>query len=462
MSVRRTLATGLAACALLGTTFTPAYAIPEPDMSVITAPVPDGGKPEPAVAMEQKTECSSGGLIDGTPLAAVPPPSVAFQINELHKHATGKGVTVAIIDSGVTPGARLPDVVGGGDYVTGGDGLSDCDRHGTLIAGIIAAQPSDKDKFIGVAPDVELISIRQTSAAFGPVDENDAGKAASTLATLANAIVRSVELGADIINLSVTSCYPAEQAVDTNDLKAAIRYAYDQGVVLVTSAGNSDSEACAANPHYDPNNPRDTRNWGGVKNVSMPSYYTAALLSVGGATLTGQPYTTTMSGPWVDVAAPAVGITSLDPALMDEGGLTNASSTNEGLSEITGTSFAAAYVTGLVALLKEQDPDITPAEVFHTITTTARPGPSNTINTLGHGVVDPVAALTQSGYKESPKDPYMAVPAPTQQPSPDWAAQLTAMIIAAVSALAVAGFVVGTFIRKISSPQNKTKDLNRV
>lgn len=72
MSVRRTLATGLAACALLGTTFTPAYAIPEPDMSVITAPVPDGGKPEPAVAMEQKTECSSGGLIDGTPLAAVP------------------------------------------------------------------------------------------------------------------------------------------------------------------------------------------------------------------------------------------------------------------------------------------------------------------------------------------------------------------------------------------------------
>lgn len=449
---------------LLGASFlssTPATAIPEPDMSVITADIPSGDTPVPAVDMEQKTECSSGGLLEGTPLAAVPPPSVAFRIDELHRHATGKGVKVAVIDSGVTPGPRLPNVIGGGDYVTGGDGLSDCDRHGTLIAGIIAAQPSEKDKFVGVAPDAEIISIRQTSAAFGPVNEQDSGKAASTLATLANAIVRSVNLGADVINMSVTSCYPAQQAVDTNDLKAAIRYAYDQGVVLVTSAGNADSEACAANPHYDPNNPRDLRNWEGVANVSMPSYYTAALLSVGGSTLEGQPYTTTMSGPWVDVAAPAVGITSLDPALAQEGGLTNASVSSDGLKEITGTSFASAYVSGLAALLIEQDPDITPAEVFHTITTTARPGPSNTVNTLGSGVVDPVAALTQAGYKESPKDPFLKIDPYEPEPDPLWLTQMIAIGLISLSVIAVIASAVSLSLRKITAPK-KRRDLDNV
>lgn len=431
-------------------------------MSVITAPVPDGGEPQPAVPMEQKTECLRGGILEGTPFAATPPPSVAFQVDKLHEYGTGKGVRVAVIDSGITPGPRLPNVEGGGDYVTGGDGLSDCDRHGTLIAGIIAAQPSEKDKFVGIAPDVELISIRQTSSAFGPVNRDDEGKATSTLATLASAIVRSVNLGADVINMSVTSCYPADQAVDTNDLKAAIRYAYDQGVVLVTSAGNSDTESCASNPHYDPNHPRDDRNWEGVKNVSMPSYYTAALLSVGGSTLNGQPFTTTMAGPWVDVAAPAVGITSLDPAKMEEGALTNASVSQNGLTEITGTSFAAAYVTGLVALLIEQNPGITPSEVFHIVTSTARPGPSSTVNTLGHGVVDPVAALSHTEYKKTAQGHSETVPAPVSQPAPDWPAQVTAMVIVGICLVAAVGFAVASSIRKMSTPKAKNRDRDLV
>ncbi|NKS02621.1 hypothetical protein GS528_16765 [Rhodococcus hoagii] len=70
-------------------------------------------------------------------------------------------------------------------------------------------------------------------------------------------------------------------------------------------------------------------------------------MSVGGTTLTGEPYAGTMAGPWVAVGAPAVDITSLDPTKGDAGGLTNAVVGKDGPRPITGTSFASAYVAGL-------------------------------------------------------------------------------------------------------------------
>ena len=56
------------------------------------------------------------------------------------RHSTGNGVAVAVIDTGVTPNRRL-SVVGGGDYIMGGDGLTDCDAHGTIVASLINAAP---------------------------------------------------------------------------------------------------------------------------------------------------------------------------------------------------------------------------------------------------------------------------------------------------------------------------------
>ena len=379
-----------------------AFAVPEPDMSKITAEVPTGDVPKPLVEMEQTSECQQGGQLKDVNINLEPPISKAYHVNELHSYATGKGVTVAIIDSGVTPNSRLKNLTGGGDYVMGEDGLKDCDRHGTLLAGIIAAQPSEKDKFVGIAPDVNLISIRQTSAAFEPKKDEDKSKATSTLATLAGAIVRATNLGADVINMSVTSCYAADQVVDTNDLKAAIAYAYQHNVVLVTAAGNADATDCTKNPGYVPNNPRDYRNWKGVTHLSMPSYYTPNLISVGGATLNGQVYTNTMTGPWIDVAAPAERVTSLDPA--KDGELINASKADKGeLNEITGTSFASAYISGLAALIIEKYPEISPSEVAYKITSTAKSGTSANANSIGAGVVDPVAALTSTAphYKQS-------------------------------------------------------------
>ncbi|MFP3468411.1 S8 family serine peptidase, partial [Leifsonia sp. SIMBA_070] len=71
-----------------------------------------------------------------------------------------------VIDTGVTRHPRLPRVQAGGDYVSRTDGTDDCDGHGTLVAGIIAAQPSPTDAFAGVAPESSIIAIRQSSGAF--------------------------------------------------------------------------------------------------------------------------------------------------------------------------------------------------------------------------------------------------------------------------------------------------------
>ncbi|NLE82310.1 MAG: type VII secretion-associated serine protease mycosin, partial [Rhodococcus sp.] len=325
--------------------------------------------------------------------------NVAFGVDELHRYATGEGITVAVIDSGVSPNVRLPGLIGGGDYIGTTNGLQDCDHHGTLVAGIIAATPSESDGFVGVAPDATVRSIRQTSSAFEPVDKGpdapDGG--ASTLATLARSIVHAANSDVDVINLSVTACYPTDEFVDTSDVAAALRYAVDvKDIVVITAAGNSDSESCSSNPGFDPANGGDPRNWDGVTHVSMPSFYSPLALSVGGTTLNGQAYTGTMAGPWVSVAAPAVDIVSLDPTKGDIGGLTNATVGKDGPRPITGTSFASAYVAGLEALIREKYPDLSATEVVDRIRNTAHTPGSGDRNLIGDGVVDPIAALTWS------------------------------------------------------------------
>src|SRR5690606_6969255 len=98
----------------------------------------------------------------------------------------------AVIDTGVKPGPRLPNVDGGGDYVANGDGLTDCDGHGTLVAGIIAGQPGD-DAFSGVAPAARILSIRQTSPRYSPRTSGGdpmLEHAVVDIASLARAVVR--------------------------------------------------------------------------------------------------------------------------------------------------------------------------------------------------------------------------------------------------------------------------------
>src|SRR5699024_4473720 len=123
---------------------------------------PPPGPAAPPIPMKQNTVCATSAVLPDSQFHTVPASHV-FGVDTLHEYGTGVGQTVAVIDSGVTPNARLPLLRGGGDFIMGGDGLEDCDHHGTLIAGIIAAQPALNDGFVGVAPSASILSIRQTS-----------------------------------------------------------------------------------------------------------------------------------------------------------------------------------------------------------------------------------------------------------------------------------------------------------
>ena len=97
-----------------------------------------------------------------------------------------------------------------------------------------------------------------------------------------------------------------------------------------------------------------------------------------------------MHGPWVGIAAPAQDIT----ALGGDGQPVNALQGKDGPIPIAGTSFAAAYVSGLAALLRQRFPDLTPAQIINRITASARHPGGGVNNMVGAGVINPVAALT--------------------------------------------------------------------
>lgn len=415
-----------------------AAAIPPPDIDLAVDIAPPDGDPGPALPMVQNTVCATSAVLANSQFDTIPASGV-FGVSELHKFARGDGQVVAVIDSGVQPVSRLPRLRGGGDYIMRGDGLSDCDHHGTLVAGIIAAAPSATDGFIGVAPGAEIVSIRQTSAAFTEAAEtrpdgySEADRSAANLMALARAIVHATNLGATVINLSVTACVDAGSPVDTRALAGALYYAsVVRDVVVVAAAGNTGGQTCQPNPGFDPANPADPRNWDGVRSVSLPSYFSDLLLSVGGTTLTGDPYVNSMSGPWVGVAAPSMNIVSLDPTEPTPGALTNAALVKQVPIPLNGTSYGAAYVSGLAALIREKYPDLTARQVINRITATAHTPAQGLNNTLGAGPVDPIAALTADvppGDIVAPGVPSVAAPAPTPPPAPDNTARNVALIL---------------------------------
>ena len=355
---------------------------------------PPDGPPGPDLPMKQSYACAASGQLAGSQFDSVPLDTV-WGVRQLHGFSTGNGQTVAVIDSGVNRNERLPRLLGGGDYIGGSDGLSDCDHHGTLVAGIIAAQPRPGDGFVGIAPDASIISIRQTSEVFRVDSSNadDASRSASNLNTLARAIVHAAAMNATVINISVTSCLPINRPVDLHPLAGALYYAaVVKNAVVVTSAGNTTS-SCTPNPGPDPAAPSDPHGWSSVTTLSLPSMFSDFVLSVGGTSLTGDPYVKTMPGPWVGAAAPAINVVSLDPSKVT-GELVNAQITDKGPEAIAGTSFASASVAGLAALIRQRYPQLSAHQVIERIRRTARSS-SQMVSTLtGSGVVDPMAALT--------------------------------------------------------------------
>ncbi len=501
--------------------------------------------------MRQSNICARTITVADPNATVMAPGYTLLNVSKAWQYSTGNGVPVAVIDTGVNASHRLP-VVPGGDYIMGGDGLMDCDAHGTVVASVIAAapqglpmpaplpaapafpppagppatdaappppggppppiapppppvpvtvtetkpppppppppppepppedqpsngpgdpvagQPDDPevpppppgapDGVAGVAPHAVIISIRQSSRAFEPDKpgggDMEARKKAGTVATLANAIVHAANMGAKVINVSVTSCVSADDPLDQGAIGAAVWYAATvKDAVIVAAAGNEGENECAQNPVFDPLATSDPRDWHEVKTVSSPSWFSDYVLSVGAVDNTGAPITKSLAGPWVAAAAPGLGIMGLSP---QTGGPVNAYPPirpGEKNMPFWGTSFSAAYVSGVAALVRAKYPGLTAHQVVNRILQTAHNPPRGVDNQVGYGVVDPVAALTFNvppGDRLAPgAQSRLIVPAPPPPP-PDHRARNVALVFAG---LVLAAVVIASLVARARREQ---------
>ncbi|WP_099041618.1 type VII secretion-associated serine protease mycosin [Mycobacterium neglectum] len=375
-----------------------AHAVTPP---VVAPGPPPSGPVGPPIPTELKAICGiPTGVLGSTDFMKQTSAEAMLEYRSAWRFSRGAGQKVAVIDTGVNRHPRLRALEAGGDYVSNSDGLQDCDAHGTLVAGIIAAAPSADDSFAGIAPEASILSIRQNSGVFGPVgysaDSSENPNAVSPgfgdTRTLALAVTRAVDLGATVINLSEVACAPVASGLDDLTLGQAVRYAFERNVVVVAAAGNfNDQSTCSSqNTIADPNQPLDTA-WDTVGTIASPAWFDDYVLTVGAVTTSAAPADFTLHGPWVAVAAPGERVTSLDA---NGPGLINAQVGSDGLAPLNGTSFATPFVSGLVALIRSRFPQLSAAEVMDLVKRTARtPGDGPDLAT-GYGVIDPIAALT--------------------------------------------------------------------
>ncbi|ORA21995.1 type VII secretion-associated serine protease mycosin [Mycobacterium aquaticum] len=353
--------------------------IPEVDPpSVDSTLLPEASTPAPPGPTRQRGQCfaPTTRAADGT--------HNPIELDAVWRLTKGRGQTVAVIDTGVVRHRLLPHLMGGGDYVGRGDGTTDCDGHGTIVAGLIGGAP-DGLGFSGIAPEATILSIRQSSTKFA-VEGQAPG--VGDVDTLARAVRTAADLGATVINISSVACVAATDRLDDRALGAALAYAVDvKNVVVVTAAGNIGGvgQCPEQNP---PPAPAGGPDWDTVRSVASPAWYDDLVLTVGSVGRDGAASDFTLAGPWVDVATPGEEVVSLHP---DADGLIDLLAAGK---PISGTSYAAPVVAGIAALVRSRFPQLSARDVMRRIEATAHRPPAGWDPFVGSGVVDALAAVS--------------------------------------------------------------------
>jgi subtilisin family serine protease len=327
----------------------------------------------------QQTVCASLALACLSPAvaAAATDPLLAEQwalanpamigAPEAWTQSSGDGVLVAVLDTGVqldhpdlagaiwTNTGEVPgngrdddadgfvDDVHGANMLDGSPNVADDNGHGTHVAGIIAARQGNGIGGSGVAPDATILPVKV-------LDANMAG----TTDALARGIVYAVDRGAKILNTSVNG------DTATDSVRAAVRYAGQHGAIIVASAGNNG------------------------RNIDLlPSYVASltdpAIITVGALSSNGHLWNASNTGLLsVDLAAPGEKIVS--------------TGSQSSYQARTGTSAAAPFVSGSLALLAGARPGLGMSVLRSAIIDTARR--SDLLATLlGGGQLDVGAAM---------------------------------------------------------------------
>ncbi|MFF3864269.1 type VII secretion-associated serine protease mycosin [Micromonospora sp. NPDC001898] len=276
-----------------------------------------------------------------------------WQLDELRastawRTSTGRGVTVAVIDSGVDgshpdlAGQVLPgiDLVDDGDTDDGPDPVG----HGTTVAGLIAGRDDDKRGAVGLAPDAKILPVRV-------LDEENRYDDAMIVA---KGVRWAVDNGARVINLSLGG------GGDSPALAAALDYAFARDVVVVACTGNLAASS-------------DTKVW-------YPAREPGVIAVAGLERASDNLWSGSITGHATILTAPATGLVGARPG---------------GYWRVQGTSFATPLVAATAALVRARWPQMSAGEVVNRLISTARDiGPAGRDDRFGYGMVDPVAALT--------------------------------------------------------------------
>jgi subtilisin family serine protease len=259
-----------------------------------------------------------------------------LDVEEAHQFATGRGVSVAIIDSGID--ANHPDLRGrvriSRNLVSEHPLARDGEVHGTAVAGIIASAVNNKLGIIGVAPDVSIAALRACWAV-----ANDSLAAVCSSFSLARALETALALKPNVINLSLAG--PADPL-----LSKLLDVVISRGIVVVTAQPERATPA-----------------------VSFPSSH-AQVFAAHSSIEAGS-----SDSPYV-VGAPGDEVLTTTPGAH--------------YAFLTGNSFAAAHATGVVALLMERDPELDAERIAAILT-------ASTTHSIGRASINACRALTRVG-----------------------------------------------------------------
>ncbi|NUK59954.1 S8 family serine peptidase [Streptomyces lunaelactis] len=259
-----------------------------------------------------------------------------LDLDRLHQYSTGAGVTVALIDTGVVPGAAGLS----GRVTAEGTAGDDCVGHGTFMAGLIAGTGDGGSRLTGVAPGAKILALRGT---------DQRGQASADLVT--QALREATEAGADVI--AVAASLPRRDA----ELTRAVADARREGALVVAAA--------------TPDPPR-----GGTDEIPSRTYWPAGepgVLSVADMLPGGVRPDNSLATRGIDLVAPGAGVVSGGPR-------------GDGHYLGAGASVATAYAAGAAAAVRAVRPDDSPDAVARRLTATAYPADIPQL--------DPYAAVT--------------------------------------------------------------------
>lgn len=277
-----------------------------------------------------------------------------------HRGRTGRGVGVAVLDSGVGADAAFADRLVHVDLGRGP--RPDAHGHGTFVAGVLASATPD-GTYTGIAPGAQIFDVN--------VSQPDGVYTSDVLAGLEWVLANHRRLNIRVVNLSLAETLPSSYR--TNPLDAAVERLWRRGIVVVAAAGNLGPGSAVYAPANDPY----VISVGALDQGATFDRFddVAASFSATGPTADG------FAKP--DMLAPGRRIVSLLPAATTLGRQAPAANlVAPGLAFMSGTSFAAPQVAGAAAVLLEQHPGWTPDQVKWVLTRTSRPVAGSAAGTL--------------------------------------------------------------------------------